>query len=582
MLPQKVRESFASTSENECKHVFGIRDDHLMTRVIEKMTLATLALAGSAGLVGVVLSFQQGGAKTISGIVQDDNGPVVGAIVRVQATDNCTTTSNDGRFVLGSLTSQAKLVVTAWADGYFVGWTRACPGSSNIRITLQRYYTGDNPEYDWISKEGGEGSRSCGHCMPGVYAEWQADAHSKSAVNPRFLTMYTGTDRDGNQSPLTRYGSSRDYGQFPLRPNPNEPYHGPGYVLDFPQTAGNCATCHAPAAAARPGHAYDVHMDKLSGIATEGVFCEFCHKIGSVMLDSETGLPHASMPGVLSMRFHRPEKDQEVFFGPFDDVTRRVSYLPLQKQSALCAPCHFGQFWGVQVYNSYGEWLASPYSDPEKGKTCQDCHMPKTRNTTFALPEKGAVRRPVGCILSHQMAGADSVDFLQDTASLNINARRVGDRIEVEVLVTNEKAGHHIPTDHPARNILLVVSATDAQGEELRCLSSQFVPDWGGRGNAPDDYAGRPGKGYAKILEELWTEIAPTAAYWRQIVLREDTRVPALKTDVTHYEFHAPKDSGPITIEAKLIFRRAFKELARQKKWNVADIVMEHRKTVVY
>ena len=207
--------------------------------------------------------------------------------------------------------------------------------------------------------------------------------------------------------------------------------------------------------------------------------------------------------------------------------------------------------------------------------------MPRTKNTTFALPEKGGARRRAGCILSHRMPGADDVELLQDTASLNMRAQRVGERIKVEVLVTNEKAGHHIPTDHPARNILLVVSAIDARGQELECLSNQLIPDWGGKGDAPDDYAGQPGKGYAKILEELWTEISPTAAYWRQIILREDTRIPALATDVTHYEFRAPEDSGPITIEAKLIFRRAFKELARQKKWDMTDILMEQRTILV-
>jgi hypothetical protein len=288
------------------------------------------------------------------------------------------------------------------------------------------------------------------------------------------------------------------------------------------------------------------------------------------------------MPGVLSMRFYRPQKGQELFFGPFDDVIRRVSYLPLQKESAFCAPCHFGQFWGVQVYNSYGEWLSSPYSDPETGKTCQDCHMPKTGSTTFALPEKGGVSRPVGCILSHRMPGAGDTDLLQNTASLDVSARRVGDRINVKILVTNEKAGHHIPTDHPARNILLVVSATDARGKELKCLGNQFIPDWGGKGNAPDDYAGRPGKGYAKVLEELWTETSPTAAYWRQIVLREDTRIPALTTDVTHYEFLAPEGPEAIAIEAKLIFRRAFKELATQKKWNIGDILMEEQRITLH
>jgi len=54
------------------------------------------------------------------------------------------------------------------------------------------------------------------------------DAHGRSAVNPRFLSMYNGTDVHGNQSPLTRFGYSRDYGRFPLPPDLSQPYFGPG------------------------------------------------------------------------------------------------------------------------------------------------------------------------------------------------------------------------------------------------------------------------------------------------------------------------------------------------------------------
>jgi len=200
--------------------------------------------------------------------------------------------------------------------------------------------------------------------MP-AYTEWLDDAHSQSAVNPRFLTMYNGTDVHGNQSPPTRYACSPDYGCFPLPPDPTQPYYGPGYKLDFPSTAGNCAACHVPAPAARPGMAYGVDPNLVSGVEAEGVFCEFCHKMGDVRLNPSTGLPYPNMPGVLSLRLYRPEEGQQLFFGTFDDVTRRVSYLELEEESAFCAPCHFGTFWDTVVYNSFGEWLASPYSDPE-------------------------------------------------------------------------------------------------------------------------------------------------------------------------------------------------------------------------
>ena len=520
------------------------------------------------------------GARAIRGIVAGKDGPIAGAVVRVQATESRTVSAEDGTFALRGLAPGVAVTVTAWSPGHYIGWTKAAPGE-HARITLERHYTTDNHLYNWFSAENALGSKSCGQCMPGHYAEWQGDAHSRAAVNPRFTSMYNGTDLLGNRSPRTRFGSHQDYGRFPLRPDRKKPYHGPGYKLDFPDTQGNCAACHAPIAAAKPGFAYSGDMNKLSRFEVEGVSCDFCHKIGSVVLDPATRLPHANRPGVLSMRLYRPQKGQQVFFGTFDDVTRRVTRLPLLEQSAFCAPCHYGVFWDVVVYNSYGEWLESPYSDPQTGKTCQDCHMPATKATRFVLAEKGGLERRPGRIFSHRMPGAADLNLLRDTARLDLQAKRKANRILVDVRVTNEKAGHHIPTDHPARNILLVVSATDAQGKELPHLGKQVVPDWGGVGDGPGDYAGRPGKGYAKILEELWTEISPTAAYWRQTVLRQDTRIRALAADQTHYEFQAPGAPGPVTVRAKLIYRRAFRSLARQKKWRVKDILMEREEAIL-
>jgi hypothetical protein len=511
----------------------------------------------------------------VSGVVRDENGPVAGATVRVRATDNKTTTAADGSFTLSGLTASLPVSITAWIEGYYVGWVSAAPGPEPITITIKRHYTTDNPDYTWFSMEGAEGSKSCGHCMVDHYAEWLADAHSQSAVNPRFLTMYNGTDVHGNQSPYTRYGYSRDYGSFPLRPDPNKPYYGPGYKLDFPDTAGNCAACHVPAAAAKPGRAYAADPNQLSGIETEGVFCEFCHKIGDVTLNPVTGLPYPNMPGVLSMCLYRSEEGQVLFFGTFDDVTRRVSRLPLEEDSAFCAPCHFGVFWDEVIYNSYGEWLESPYSDPETGQTCQDCHMPVTDATTFVLPEKGGLERPPGRIFNHRMPGAMDEEFLQNAVTMTTTAHLQGEKVIVQVAVTNDRTGHHVPTDFPMRHLILLVQATDGQGQALLQLDGPTVPEWGGVGDpAQGYYAGLPGKGFAKVLEELWTEVSPTGAYWNPTRVLEDNRLAAFATDTSAYTFAAPTE-GQVTVEVILLFRRAFIELMDQKSWDVADIVME-------
>lgn len=532
-------------------------------------------------LVGLLVACRPAPSPILSGVVVDAQGAMSGATVRVRATDNAVTTAADGSFTLGALEPGVPVSVTAWAEGYYVGWVSAAPSSAPVTITLRPYYTTDNPDYDWFSMEGAEGSRSCGHCMPS-YEEWLADAHSQSAVNPRFLTMYNGTDVEGNQSPVTRYGYSRDYGRFPLRPDPALPYYGPGYRLDFPETAGNCATCHVPAAAAQPGMAYAADPNEAEGIEAEGVFCELCHKIGSVTLDPATGLPYPNMPGVLSLQLHRPEGDQQLFFGTFDDVTRRVSYLPLEQESAFCAPCHYGVFWDVEIYNSYGEWLESPYSDPETGQTCQDCHMPVAGYDYFVYPEQGGLRRDPERILSHTMPGAADEELLRNAVTMTATARLEGGNVVVQVEIVNDQTGHHVPTDSPLRHLILLVEAAGADGEPLEQVDGPVVPGWGGAGDpAQGYYGGLPGKAYARVLEELWTEVSPTGAYWNPTRVVSDNRLAAFARDTSTYTFAAPEEGEEVQVEVRLLFRRAFIELMEQKGWDVPDIVMEQARLVV-
>jgi hypothetical protein len=505
--------------------------------------------------------------------VRTQDGPLSGALVRIKATDIFTYSDEVGRFNIGGIAAEGFFTVTAWHDGYYVGWTEAELGDSDLVIELKPYYTSDNPEYTWFSIEGEDGSISCSHCMP-CYEEWIQDAHSQSAVNPRFLTMYNGTDMSGNQSPLTRYASNRDYGIFPLRPDPNEPYYGPGYKLDFPTSAGNCATCHVPAATAKPGMAYAVDPNDISGIDKEGVFCEFCHKIGDVILDPHTGLPYPNMPGTLSLRLYRPEGEAQLFFGNFDDVTRRVSYLPLYEESAYCAACHFGMFWDVVVYNSYGEWLASPYSDPETGKTCQDCHMPPVDYDYFVYPEKGGLIRDRDRIYSHLMPGALDQEFIQNGLSVAVKVARENREVLVQVDIDNDNTGHHIPTDSPLRHLILVVEVEDMEGGRYPLIEGSVLPDWTGVGN-PDEgyYAGLPGEAYAKILQEVWTMVYPSAAYWNPIILLSDNRIAAFETASSTYRFSSSKEEA-VNIRVRLIFRRAFIELVDQKGWDTPDILV--------
>jgi len=522
-------------------------------------------------------------ANKISGRVIDSNGPVPGATVRIQTADAYTISDGQGQFAVHA---DDVAYITAWASGYYIAGVEANPGK-DVEIYLEAHTAEDNPEYEWLPStyHSGEGEdQGCAACHSQENSkfdfslpvdEWLQDAHAQTARNHRFLTMYTGQDIGGNQSPLTRYGYSRDYGSFPLRPDLTQPYYGPGYKLDFPETAGNCAACHTPLAAI--DDPYGTDPTSLTGVDLEGISCDFCHKIWDVRLDPATGLPSANMPGVLSLEFRRPPADHQLFIGPLDDVAPgEDTYSPLQNQSQFCAPCHFSAFWDTPIYNSFGEWLESPYADPETGQTCQDCHMPRLGNTYFVLPEAGGLERDPSTIFSHKMPGAADTELLQNALTMKVNADQTDDTIVVEVELVNDKTGHHIPTDSPLRHLILLVEVTDENGEKLTLLEGNTIPEWGGVGNSDKGYyAGLPGTAYAKILEEMWTEISPSGAYWNPTRILSDNRIPAMRSDTTTYVFQTSEVLKTSEVSVRLLFRRAFIELMEQKGWDDPDIVME-------
>jgi hypothetical protein len=520
----------------------------------------------------------------VKGIIVDTNGdPVSGATVRIQATTLSTSSDANGGFTLNGLQAGSILNVSAWKEGYYCAIAQdVVPPQADVRLELRLYQTNDNPSYRWVPPTG---DNSCFSCKPAVTQIWlENDTHGKSGSNLRFLSMYNGTDIHGNLSPLTRRISTRDYGSVPLPPDLSKPYYGPGYKLDFPANTGNCATCHIPAAAI--DQPYNVDPNQVSDLDRKfGIHCDFCHKIAKVKLSPETQMPYPNMPGVLSMDIRRPfpeDKDRyQLFFGTFDDdnVPLEDTRLPLIEQSQFCAPCHFGVFWDTLVYNSYGEWLASPYSNPQSGKTCQQCHTPAPsildgQKLTNVAPGKGGVERSPNTIHAHTFPGAASQELLQNAVTMTAESRPEGDRVAVNVSITNDLTGHHVPTDSPLRHLILLVEALDLSDQPLELLEGSTVPDWGGVGDPAEGYyAGLPGKAYAKVLTELWTEISPSGAYWNQTRIESDNRLAAFETDQQSFLFSAPK--GTAKIEVKLIYRRAYKSLMDQKGWDFPDILME-------
>ncbi len=115
-------------------------------------------------LVLVNCSSSQG---KISGLVRDYNGPVAGAIVRIQTTELFTTTDGEGNFTIAGLSQANPVTLTAWASGYYIvgGETAYLPGANDIELVLIPHTEIDNPNYEWLSAFASEGDPSnCQNC----------------------------------------------------------------------------------------------------------------------------------------------------------------------------------------------------------------------------------------------------------------------------------------------------------------------------------------------------------------------------------------------------------------------------------
>jgi hypothetical protein len=263
----------------------------------------------------------------------------------------------------------------------------------------------------------------------------------------------------------------------------------------------------------------------------------------------------------------RPPQEDQIFFGPFDDIPDPDTYLPLTRESQFCAPCHQFSFWGTPIYESYNEWLASPYV--EQGVTCQNCHMLPTGDAYFALPEVGGLPHPPESIPSHLQPGASSLELLQDTVSMTLQTEQIGDQLWITVVISNTNAGHHVPTDHPGRHLILTVTAEDEDGHLLPQTSGDKIPSWGGL------QAGLPGKAFAKVLRDVQTGEYPVVSYWKQTSILIDNRIPAFAADSSRYAFALPTGTALIKVQAELLFRRTYQAEMDARGWQEADIPME-------
>jgi hypothetical protein len=538
----------------------------------------------------------------------------------------------DGRFAVPCKENQ---FIYAWAPGYEIGSVQ-CVGHNPYEILLKHLKAVDNPLYIWSAA-----AHDCNTCHGGQYIpnergasydemnEWFRSGHGSVLRGGYFESMYMGKSVTGKPS-IPAEPVIIDNEWVPVPAAKSLDYHGPGFQLDFPDRPGNCAYCHVPASisSSQESILLSPFFPDLGGAWKEGVTCDICHKVFDVILADDQH-PFPDRPGVLSYRFLRPDSGSFVT-GPFSNLLRtpqkglnlfpnhRSTCTPLFSQSEFCAPCHFGKFGDMVVYNSYGEWLESSFAknpaDPGY-RSCQDCHMSHmdvNDRTSVAFQRQACSASN----LDFQNFDHNLMDFgpykdsrtgteryiprmLKGAAELLVTFGSEGpgaNTLDVNVTVTNTKAGHKFPTDSPWRHLILVVEAVDRANTPLIQVSGGRLPNWTGPGpispgNIAEtlknagviDYSGLAGKAFANLLVEEETNLSPGIAYWNGTKLAfedstnglsSDTRLSPGVPDASTYSFGMP-DKGKVEIIVRLIYRFAFYDMMVWKEWfDRADIVV--------
>ena len=531
----------------------------------------------------------KGESFSINGLVRSRKGlPLENARVRIKGSKDFVTTDKEGRFIVPLSNPGQRFfqwIISAGKEGFVNSAARYVPGQKIVFITLQAIPNYDSPDYQMVitspagpfpNNRGVKLEKDCGNCHTTHLWEWGVSKMGKTTQNKKVLKAYE---------------------RFVTEKNVNQ--------------QNTCADCHAPIAALQaPGQTDYGRAVNENYNLSKGIECDFCHKIRDVEVSNS--------PGVQSIKMARLSAGNSFFeYGPYDDVVAMpmvASYNPIYAKSEFCSACHqdaikqpAGFSWDYEsVYPdaarfplyekgqvipnqwTYQEWLewqeALPETDEDKGRQCQDCHMnwtkemlPYYRYIVSGDVKNFASERSPETIFPHKFEGA-SPNRLKGSARLFVDSKMADDVLEVTVGVTNVNAGHRLPTGEHTRNMILLVTAEDEDGNLLEFIDGSIVPDWGGSGDDQRDYGGLPGKGFARVTaDDSGTLNVPV---WRAKRIASDNRIKAKENDESLYRFRLPSGANeefPAYVTATLIYRKNFRYGTISTSNADEDIVMQEK-----
>lgn len=352
----------------------------------------------------------------------------------------------------------------------------------------------------------------CSGCHWDIFVQWSGTMHSLANKDPFYVGVYDLANKDTN-----------------------------GRAEDF------CAAsrCHTPAGFLAGENPFP-HA-RMSPIAKQGVFCDFCHTVSA-----RSGIGDASYissPGRLKRGPYRSS------LSPY----HLTVYSRLHTRSDFCGMCHnvSSPITGLKLETTYDEWAASPYNarNPAKRTECQDCHMKPYAGRACAT----GPRRPN--VFRHDFGGGNSfiprqfgdrdvaraaAARLKSAARLSIvSARRSDGRLKLAVRVTNVGAGHSLPTGITEVRQMWV-NLTVADGDRP-LYASGIVGSDGELDNTTHLFDTQLGDTAGNRVKEVW----------RAAKVLRDHRVPAKASVLERYDIEIPADAGALTVTAVLKYRSA-------------------------
>ncbi|MET0115856.1 MAG: cytochrome c family protein [Sedimenticola sp.] len=288
-------------------------------------------------------------------------------------------------------------------------------------------------------------AETCKACHKEIYKQWSGSMHGNSTAfrDPIHATFYKKVVGDPGKEGVLHKAS----GKYPV-----------------------CLQCHAPNAARDKTTKLDAKPAYI-----EGVNCVACHTLkkykGIQGKDGKLQLGLKSYevsdkvqgPGRHSNRGLAKLQSSGDMFGSTDDESKpnphlgepvtmdgkEIPSLPMEsnpvqlKTSDACMGCH------DQRNNPHGVPLCqtgNEYSMSHSQVNCLSCHMPVNNG-----------------IADHSMGGGHDNAMLRRAVVFDVQAKANGDKLQATVLMKNQQP-HSLPTGAPFRNIHMVLTAYDSEG----------------------------------------------------------------------------------------------------------------------